>query len=89
MSTTDTGAHRVRWIAISPDGYKQPRAAWMTDRSSGYGWDAVCSCGWESRTGGALASCVRRAIVEHKELAWLDALTPEQVRAWALGAVSA
>jgi hypothetical protein len=30
------------------------------------GWDAACSCGWETRTGGAIANRIRDDIAEHK-----------------------
>lgn len=35
---------------------------WM--RPTGY--DATCSCGWDSRTGGAIRACIQREIYSHK-----------------------
>jgi len=31
-----------------------------------WGYDVTCSCGWDSRTGGAVRSYVERLIWEHK-----------------------
>lgn len=31
-----------------------------------WGWDARCSCGWGSHTGGAIAPRIRDAIASHK-----------------------
>lgn len=31
-----------------------------------WGWDAKCSCGWETRTGGATKGCVQTLVEEHK-----------------------
>ena len=41
-----------------------PRTSHMNDRD--WGWDVVCSCGWESRSGGGMASAVRRSIADHR-----------------------
>jgi hypothetical protein len=31
-----------------------------------WGFDVVCSCGWESSTGGAIRSCVKDLLQAHK-----------------------
>lgn len=31
-----------------------------------WGWDASCSCGWESRTGGATRNSVKNDVYFHK-----------------------
>jgi len=60
--------HRIRWFARvpesleAPDGYL-PRSRGMR---GAWPWDARCSCGWESRTGGAVESFVRRMVEEHR-----------------------
>ena len=79
MSTNKASSHSIKWFAVFADGSMMPREKSMPD--SGFGWDAKCSCGWESRTGGAIAACVRRYINEHKEYAWLDELSPNQINA--------
>jgi hypothetical protein len=33
--------------------------------ASGFGWDAVCSCGFDTRTGGGVRSYVRRVAADH------------------------
>ena len=61
--------HRIRWYARVtpsdeyPDGYL-PRGPYMRGRD--WGWDARCSCGWRSATGGAIQQRIREAIAEHK-----------------------
>jgi hypothetical protein len=61
--------HRIRWFARvspceeAPDGYL-PRGPYMAGKD--WGWDARCSCGWSSRTGGAIQQRIRDAIAEHK-----------------------
>lgn len=66
-------AHRIRWFGIS-DGERIPRNRHMRDRD--WGWDVECSCGWRTRTGGAIA-------------AYIDALAMvSSVRRWAIRHVS-
>lgn len=61
--------HTIRWFARVPpseeypDGYL-PRGPFMLDKL--WGWDARCSCGWSSATGGAIAPRIREAIADHK-----------------------
>lgn len=40
-------------------------------------WDASCSCGWESRTGGATKASVQRDVDDHK---WDEGVHPLQGR---------
>lgn len=60
--------HRMRWFARiipcpeAPDGWL-PRTAAMRGQ---WGWDARCSCGQETRTGGAVESNIRQYIWEHR-----------------------
>jgi hypothetical protein len=55
--------HKIRWF-VTPDG-----STWLP-RESGmrgtWGYDAECSCGWKSRTGGAVERFVRERVREHK-----------------------
>lgn len=63
MIDAATGGHTVRWFGVS--GHERvPRNKQMRGRD--WGWDAVCSCGWDSRTGGAIQERVREAVAEHK-----------------------
>jgi hypothetical protein len=54
--------HRIRWYVYA-GGERIPRTSSM--RGS-WGYDATCSCGWDSRTGGAVESYVRRQVADHK-----------------------
>lgn len=61
-------AHRARWFAYA-GGYgtplvKIPHNSKM--RGSWPGWDVTCSCGWESRTGGATKGSVLDALWDHR-----------------------
>lgn len=61
--------HVIRWYARvapcaeAPDGYL-PRTRSMVESS--FGWDARCSCGWETRSGGFIANRIREEIADHK-----------------------
>jgi hypothetical protein len=64
-----TTAHRARWYGVAYDrvaghAYRTPRTSHMNDAD--WGWDAVCSCGYDTRTGGALAIRVREMLAEHR-----------------------
>jgi hypothetical protein len=56
-------AHRMRWFVYST-GEKLPRVATM--RGTWDGYDVQCSCGWETRTGGAIKSYIDQLVWEHK-----------------------
>lgn len=58
-------AHRVRWYVYSgPYGELEP----LESRRSyhGMGYDVKCSCGWESKTGGATRTSVQDALWTHR-----------------------
>jgi len=55
--------HRIRWF-FYVDGVRYPHSASLRGRV--LGWDATCSCGWDSRTGGAIKASVRRDVDWHK-----------------------
>lgn len=55
--------HQIKWFVWSA-GQKLPHEATM--RGSWDGWDAECSCGWATRTGGAIKTRVREAVADHK-----------------------
>jgi hypothetical protein len=60
--------HVVRWFVYTGNpgqpNERIPRTATMRGRWPGY--DAVCSCGWESHTGGGVRSYIEQKIWEHK-----------------------
>ena len=59
---TDTVTHKIRWF-VWAGGQKMPRTATMRGL---WGYDAECSCGWQSRTGGAVRSYVEGQVRSHK-----------------------
>lgn len=74
-------AHKIRWYVRvtpceeAPDGYLR-HTAHMRGQ---WGYDVRCSCGWDSKTGGAVRSFVRRLIEEHRFEAKCQAEEDEQV----------
>ena len=54
--------HRISWF-VWADGEKIPHTSGMRGT---WGHDARCSCGWETRTGGAVKSYVQRLVDDHK-----------------------
>lgn len=65
--------HRIRW-SIYAGGHGQPLQRiprLSTTRGHWPGYDAACSCGWDSGTGGAIKRAVEDAIEDHRrEVAW-------------------
>lgn len=57
-------AHRVRWYGRDGSDVRVPRNRHMN--GGDWGWDAVCSCGWQTRTGGAIQERIREAIWSHR-----------------------
>lgn len=60
---TSTQGHRIRWFGIS-GGERIPRNRHM--RGGDWGWDVECSCGWRTRTGGAIQAYVRGLVWQHR-----------------------
>lgn len=54
--------HAIRWWVYAGTE-RIPRTATMRGQ---WAYDATCSCGWDSRTGGAVRSYVERAVADHK-----------------------
>lgn len=52
----------IKWFAIFQDGSKMRNIQGFQH----YAWDAQCSCGWETRTGGAIKASVLREVENHK-----------------------
>ncbi len=63
-------AHRARWFARL-EGEWIPRNSIMP--GSAWGWDVRCSCGWETRTGGAIEAFIRSELFWHRFYAQADA----------------
>jgi hypothetical protein len=57
--------HKIRWFVWAGDEMI-PRTAIMRGT---WGYDVKCSCGWESKTGGALERYVRSEVELHKQSA--------------------
>lgn len=62
--------HRISWWAYAWNyegrTEKLPAKPYMLAREGWRAWDASCSCGWESRTGGAIRASVARDVRKHK-----------------------
>lgn len=58
--------HSIRWYGVA-EGERIPRNRFM--RGGDWGWEAVCSCGWTTRTGGAIEARIREAVADHKHAA--------------------
>ncbi len=57
-----TTAHRIRWYVVLPSG-RLPHTAQMRGT---WAYDVVCSCGWDSHTGGGTLTYLRSLVTEHK-----------------------
>lgn len=57
-----TMKHRITWFVVV-DGV--PHRHKTTMRGS-WGYDVTCSCGWQTRTGGAVRRYIREEIDIHK-----------------------
>ena len=60
----DDVKHKIRWFVYDSDGNKTPSTSMM--RGSWPGYDAECSCGWGSSTGGAVKRSIADAVWDHK-----------------------
>lgn len=54
--------HRIRHYVVL-DGELHPRESAMR---GAWACEAKCSCGWETRTGGAVKSYIDRMVADHK-----------------------
>jgi hypothetical protein len=53
----------IKWFVWAGD-VKMPYESSMRGT---WGWDATCSCGWQTRTGGAVRSSVLESVQDHKK----------------------
>jgi len=62
-------AHKATWFVVA--GRQRIR---RTSRMRGtWGYDVTCSCGWDSKTGGATRGSVEDALFDHRMDAQIDA----------------
>jgi hypothetical protein len=52
----------IKWFAVLSDGSKMRNNKGFIHNA----WDVECSCGWESRTGGAIKAAVVKDVDKHK-----------------------
>lgn len=57
-----TQAHKITWWVYAAD----ERIRRTASMRGTWGYDATCSCGWDSRTGGAVRSDVEHKVWFHK-----------------------
>jgi hypothetical protein len=53
----------IQWFAVLHDGSKMRNTKGFIH----YAWEATCSCGWATNTGGAIKSCITTEIEDHKK----------------------
>jgi hypothetical protein len=58
---TDTKIN-IKWFSVDTNGNKFRNNKGFISN----GWDATCSCGWESKTGGAIKASVQNDVENHK-----------------------
>lgn len=64
-------AHRARWFVYTgqtdPETRRPERIRYQSSmRGFWPGYDVVCSCGWETRTGGATRRWVAEELFDHR-----------------------
>ena len=55
----------IKWYAVDTNGNKHRNNRGFISE----GWDATCSCGWETKTGGAIKASVLADVRLHKMFA--------------------
>lgn len=68
FSAATTAAHRITWWVYTGNGSERIRRT-AAMRGQWPGYDVTCSCGWETRTGGAVRSYIASEVHFHKWLA--------------------
>jgi hypothetical protein len=60
-------AHRASWYVYAWNGQGQyERLRHAAVMRGGWGWDVECSCGWQTRTGGATRRSVEQDLWFHR-----------------------
>jgi hypothetical protein len=65
MDTTSTKP-RITWWVWAWNGERSEKMRHTAAMRGTWGWDASCSCGWETSTGGAIKRCVADEVYFHK-----------------------
>jgi len=55
--------HRITWWVYAGD----ERIRYQSTMRGSWGYDATCSCGWDSKTGGGVERWVTELVNEHKD----------------------
>jgi hypothetical protein len=59
--------HKIKWWAYAYDSAGNEQLIRRSDAMRGsWGYDVTCSCGWQSRTGGAIRAYVQQEVRRHK-----------------------
>lgn len=73
LSAETMKAHRATWYVYA-GGEKIRKTAQMR---GAWGHDVACSCGWESKTGGATKAAVDEELFDHRFGAQVEAVHAE------------
>lgn len=63
MEDPTATVHRITWWVVV-DGERIKHTSTMRGHWPGY--DATCTCGWDTRTGGAVRNYIRHEVWSHK-----------------------
>jgi hypothetical protein len=55
----------IKWFVYGGNDFKN-KIRYVSGMVGFRAWDATCSCGWESKTGGAIRASVLRDVDAHK-----------------------
>ena len=70
MSSATKTTHRISWYvwAWDPTTGASEKLRHASTMRGTWGWDAECTCGWGSHTGGATRGSVERDVWFHKHI---------------------
>jgi hypothetical protein len=59
--------HKIKWWVYATDGLGGREKIRHSNSMCGpWGYEASCSCGWETRSGGAIRAYIRKEVYWHK-----------------------
>jgi len=61
LVATDTKV-TIKWFWVAPNGEKIRNNKGFIHNA----WEATCSCGWETKSGGAIKASIKRDVEDHK-----------------------
>lgn len=70
-------AHKAQWFVYAGG----QRIRWQRTMRGTWGYDVVCSCGWDSKTGGATRGSVEDALFDHRYDEQVNAALHAEARA--------